>query len=247
MDRRPVPDGSCSGRRGVGVEHGGEEDRRACRIEPSTSGASGGRRKPCSVAHRPTRGGAAAQDGDVERVDADLHQLLGRAGRRRGCWTASPRTAVRSRGSAAGASSRRPSTLDGTGEWRQRAECPAAAGELEGRDVVLRPIVIAGQRRRAQAGPRRSPISPPQANAGAADRAMTRRAAPRAAPARPIERIIVDLCARPGRAGSVWPPRLRGATAGSRARAAASAGARDDRSRSRLAPSLDVGLPSRRR
>ena len=36
------------------------------------------------------------------------------------------------------------------GEWRQRAERPATAGELERGDVVLLAIVVARQRRRAE-------------------------------------------------------------------------------------------------
>ncbi len=36
------------------------------------------------------------------------------------------------------------------GEWREAAERPAAARELERRDVVLLPGVIAGERRRPE-------------------------------------------------------------------------------------------------
>ena len=102
------------------------------------------------------------------------------------------------------------------GERRQRAERAAAAGELEGGDVVLRAVVVGGQRRRAQQVDRA--VRADQAAAGEGRRGRQRddeeRRAPRAAPARLIERIIVDLPldGRSVRTGPCWGPKTpRGA------------------------------------
>ena len=81
VDRRPVTDRLAAGGGRIGIEHGGQEDRRARRVEVEHLGGVG--REPEAVLGRPgaDRRRAAAQDGHVERVDADLHQLLGGAGR----------------------------------------------------------------------------------------------------------------------------------------------------------------------
>ena len=100
----------CGGR--VGVEGRGEEDRAALRRRsrgPRARRAGGGSRG--RLAHVADVGRAAPQDGDVEGVDLDLHELLGAgaAGSARRRRTRRATLRARSRGSAAGASSRRPS------------------------------------------------------------------------------------------------------------------------------------------
>ena len=80
VDGRPVTDLLAAGRGRVGVEGGGEEDRAARRVEVEDLGRVG--REAEAVVRGPLadRRRATAQDGDVEGVDLDLHQLLGRAG-----------------------------------------------------------------------------------------------------------------------------------------------------------------------
>ena len=144
VDRRPVTDRLAALGGGVGVEHGGEEDRRARGVEVEDLGRVG--RQPEAVIGRPLadRDGPAAQDRDVERVDADLEQLLGRAA---GGVGGDAHGRGGDRVGLADEALERPvaALLDlrrDAGERRQRPERPAAAGELEGRDVVLLAVVI---------------------------------------------------------------------------------------------------------
>jgi hypothetical protein len=74
--------------RGVGVEDRGHEDRAACGVEVEDLGSVRGETE--AVLRGPASDGLAAalEDGDVERVDLDLHQHLrvlarARSGRRR--------------------------------------------------------------------------------------------------------------------------------------------------------------------
>ena len=81
VDRRPVADLLAALGGGVGVEGRGEEDRAAAGVEVEDLGRVG--REPEAVVLGPGAdvGGAALEDGDVEGVDPDLHQLLGAGGR----------------------------------------------------------------------------------------------------------------------------------------------------------------------
>ena len=152
---RPVADrlAALGGR--IGVEHGGEEDRRAGGVEVEDLGRVG--REPEAVVGRPLAdlGRAAAQDGHVEGVDADLHELLGRVGRRGSGRVGGERRDAGSVSRMRRWSVQSPpfSTLDGIpGSGVERAERPAAAGELEGRDVVLVAVVVARRASSCEAG-----------------------------------------------------------------------------------------------
>ena len=83
VDRRAVADrlAALGGR--VGVEDGGEEDRAARGVEVEDLGRVG--REPEAVVRGPRADlvGAALEDGDVERVDPDLHEDLGAVARPR--------------------------------------------------------------------------------------------------------------------------------------------------------------------
>ena len=83
VDGRPVADRLAALGGGIGVEDRGEEDRRSGGVELEDLGRV--RREPEAVVLRPAAdfGRTAAQDGHVEGVDADLHELLGGAGGRR--------------------------------------------------------------------------------------------------------------------------------------------------------------------
>ena len=227
VDRRPVTDRLAAlrpprrrRRRRPGRSASGRRRSRGPRARRAAAGSR------ARVAHCADGRRAAAQDGDVEGVDADLHELLGLvAGGRGGAGALSS--------SSGGSVSRTRrwsvqsppfSTLDGTpGEWRQRPERAAAAGELEGGDVVLLAVVVGGQRRRlqqvdravrARSGHRRREPGPP--------------AGPMARTARPESRTPGrDPLDRTGhRRSPAWPTgcgpvllplRLRGARSCSRA------------------------------
>ncbi len=95
---------------------------------------------------------AAAQDGDVQRVDAHLHELLGVTGRtlrRQAAGTPRSRTGSVSR--IEPLQSPVAAALDRgrhAGERHERAELAAtAARELERGHVVLDAVVVAGERR----------------------------------------------------------------------------------------------------
>ena len=77
VDRRPVADVLATGRGGLAVERGGQEDLAARGVELEDLGRVG--REAEAVVLRPDADlvGAAAQDRDVERVDRDFHQDLG--------------------------------------------------------------------------------------------------------------------------------------------------------------------------
>ncbi len=151
VDRRAVADRLAALRGRIRVEHRREEDRRPLGVEIEHLGRI--RRQPEAVVLGPAADlvGTAAQDGDVERVDADLHQHLclvagGAGGEDRG---------LRDRLGLADEALEGPvaALLDlrrDPGEWRERPERPAAAGELERGDVVLLAVVVARQRRRAE-------------------------------------------------------------------------------------------------
>ena len=82
MDRRAVADVLATGRGRFAIEGGSQEDLAAGRVELEDLGRV--RREAEAVVLGPDADlvGAAAQDRDVERVDRDFHEDLGR--RRRG-------------------------------------------------------------------------------------------------------------------------------------------------------------------
>ena len=115
----------------------------------------------------PDSGRPAAQDRDVERVDADLHELLGRRGGHR--RSGSERVERGDRIRLANEALERPvaALLDARrdpGERRQRPEGPTAAGEPEGRDVVLLAVVVRRQGRGLEQVHR--PVRPDEPAAG---------------------------------------------------------------------------------
>ena len=77
VDRRAVADPLAARLRGVGVEHGREEDRTARGVEVEGLRRVG--REPEAVLGRPLADGRAAapEDGDVQGVDLDLLEDLG--------------------------------------------------------------------------------------------------------------------------------------------------------------------------
>src|SRR6185436_7564341 len=110
-------------------------------------------------------GGAALEDRDIEGIDLDLHDLLGASG----CRGAGPDGIEEDRTGLADEALERPvaallDTRRHAGERRDRAELPAAAGELEGGHVVLGAVVVAGERRRPQEVDRA--VRPDQSPAG---------------------------------------------------------------------------------
>ncbi len=84
VDRRPVTDSLATGGRCVGIEHGREEDRRARGIEVEDLGRVGWQAETVLGGPLADRSRTTAQHGHIERVDADLHEFLGRTGGRRG-------------------------------------------------------------------------------------------------------------------------------------------------------------------
>src|SRR5438045_924504 len=154
MYGRAVADALTARLRGVGVEHRGHEDRTARGVEVENFGCVG--RQAEAVLRRPPADGLAAttQDRDVERVDPDLLEddrvLVPRRARQR------QRRAELLRGfRLANETLERPVAAadDVARDARQRherAEPPAAASELERRDVVLDAVVVAGERRGAE-------------------------------------------------------------------------------------------------
>ena len=200
VDRRPVTDGLTARGGGIGIEDGGQEDRRARGVEVEDLGRVRREPEPVLRSPMPDRHRAAAQDGDVEGVDADLHELLGRTGRGGG------EQPIGGRDGRIGLADQ---ALEGPvaalldarrhpGEGRQRPERPAATGELEGRDVVLLAVVVGGQRRRPEEVDRA--VRPDQSAAREGRRRRQRdeeqggaHRGGEPAPGRWIGRIIVDL------------------------------------------------------
>ena len=202
MDRRAVADGLPAGRGRVRIERGGHEDRAPVGIEIEDLRRVG--RQPEAVILGPQADlvAAAAQDRDVERVDR-LQDHLGFTGR------LAPGGGIREEGHR-----RRIGLLHETlerpvtaahhvgrdaGQQGDRSE-GAASGELEGRDVVLDAVVIAGEGRGAeQVDGAMGPMSPPQANAGGGDSvaaAATNKSHGRRIDRPPRERALIDAAQR---------------------------------------------------
>ena len=99
-------------------------------------------------------GRAALEDGDVERVDLDLHELLGADAAGAAAATRRRRTRWTGLGLADQPLERPVAALHDArrdaGQRRDRAERAAAARELEGGDVVLDAVVVAGEGRRPE-------------------------------------------------------------------------------------------------
>jgi hypothetical protein len=139
--------------RRVAVERCREEDRAALRVEVEDFRRIG--REAEAVIGRPRAdlGGATLEHRDVQGIDLDLHQHFGaaRGSRRRESREVRLGNGVRltdkplERPVAALLDARRYS-----GERRQAAERASATSELEGRHVMLDPVVITRERRRPQ-------------------------------------------------------------------------------------------------
>ncbi len=153
MDRRPVADVLAPGDRRVAVERCREEDRAALRIEIEDLGRI--RREAEAMIRGPGADlrGATFEHRDVEGIDLDLHQDLGAARGGRGGKPCEVRLRDGIRLTDESLEGPVTALLDArrySGEWRETAERTSATGELEGRHVVLDPVVIARERRRPQ-------------------------------------------------------------------------------------------------
>ena len=115
---------------------------------------------------------ATLEHGDVERVDLDLHELFG--ARRRGNGLQPKGIIGRERRRLANQPLEGPVTtfLDArrnAGKGRDRPEGAAAARKLEGGDVVLDAVVVAGEGRRPQEVDRPVGADQPAAGEGRGD------------------------------------------------------------------------------
>src|SRR5207237_4147497 len=145
--RRPIADGLAARPSRVSVEDRGEEDGRPAGVEVEDLGSVRGQPESMILGPGPDLIAATLEDRDVQGVDADLQDHLGvtRGGRgteRESLWSrriSFPDEALQGPVAAA---------LDLGGDAWQRddgAELPAAARELERRDVVLDAVVVGGE------------------------------------------------------------------------------------------------------
>jgi len=84
VDGSAIAEGLSARLGGIGVEHGGEEDRAALRVEVEDLGRVRRQAETVLLGPKADLVGAALEDGDIERVDADLEDLLGRSRSRGG-------------------------------------------------------------------------------------------------------------------------------------------------------------------